>query len=301
MTAAPKTHSRSWSDLLGSYGFVLPALLIFAVFYVYPFYKVFALSLYSWDGVSPSATFVGLANFRNVIGNDPYWWQSMRQAGFITLFALTFQNALALALALACDRAIRYSTVYRVIFFIPPVLSEIVVGLVWKWIYNGQWGLLNSWLTALGLESLTRTWLGDSESALVCVAVVHAWKGFGWGFIILLAGLQSIPSQLYEAAAVDGAGSWRAIWRVTFPLMVPTFFMVTILTVLGSMQVFALILAMTGGGPGYHTEVPVTRIIASMINSSRFGYACAQGIVFGAILLLVSFIQIRAARVLKQA
>lgn len=295
-----KVNARKLRDRLGSSLFVVPALAIFCVFYIYPFYKVFSLSLYDWDGVSPTQTFVGVDNFRNVFANDPYWWQSVRQAGFITLFALVFQNALALVLALACDRAVRRTTVYRVIFFIPPILSEIVVGLVWKWIYDGNWGLLNAWLSAVGLEHLTRTWLGDSQTALVCVAIVHAWKGFGWGFIILLANLQSIPEQVYEAASLDGAGRLRSIWNVTFPLMIPTFFMVTILTILGSMQVFALILAMTGGGPGYHTEVPVTRIIASMISSSRFGYACAQGIVFGGILLVVSFGQIWASKVLKR-
>ncbi len=297
-----KTGVKSWRDSAGSFAFVAPALAIFAVFYLYPFCKVFSLSLYEWDGVNPNTKFVGLDHFRSILTEDPYhWWQSMRQAGFITAFALVFQNSLALTLALLCDRAIRRNTLYRVIFFIPPILSEIVVGLIWKWIYDGNWGLLNSWLAAIGMESLARTWLGDPDTALWCVALVHSWKGFGWGFIILLAGLQAIPEQVYEASGLDGAGPVRSVCSITLPLMIPTFFMVSILTILGSMQVFALILAMTGGGPGYHTEVPVTRIIASMISSSRFGYACAQGIVFGAILIVVSFIQIKASKMLKQA
>ncbi len=293
-------NKNDYRNILENYSFVLPALLIFSIFYIYPFYKVFALSLFEWDGVSPTQTFIGLKNFKNIIFDDPYWWQSMRQAGYITVFALTFQNALALILALLCDRAIKKGTVYRTIFFIPPVLSEIVVGLVWKWIYDGNWGLLNSWLTNLGLADLARTWLGDSQTALICVAIVHAWKGFGWGFIILLAGLQNIPKQLYESAEVDGAGLLTSIWKITFPLMIPVFFMVTILTILGSMQAFVLILAMTGGGPGYYTEVPVTRILAAMLASSRFGYACAQGIIFGMILMIISFIQIKLSKFFKQ-
>jgi len=293
------THLKL-KENLGSFAFVLPALLIFAVFYLYPFFNVFLLSLHEWDGVNPSQNFVGFTNFVNIVDNDPYFWQSMRQAGYITLIALVFQNALALVLALACDRAIKRNAVYRVIFFIPPVLSEVVVGIVWKWIFDGNWGLLNNWLNMVGLGRLAHTWLGDSSTALTCIALVHSWKGFGWGFIILLAGLQAIPTQLYEAAQIDGAGSWKSIRKVTFPLMIPTFFMVTILTILGSMQVFVLILSMTGGGPGYNTEVPVTRIIASMLASSRFGYACAQGIIFGAILMIVSFIQIRVSKVLTR-
>ena len=285
---------------LGNYLFVLPALAIFATFYIYPFYKVFILGLSEWDGISPMMKFVGLSNFKEIILQDKIWWQSMWHAVYITLIALTFQNVLALSLALACDRDIKGGKIYRVIFYLPPVLSEVVVGLIWKWIYDGNYGLLNNWLTSIGLSSLIRDWLNDPKTALTCVAVIHSWKGFGWGFIIMLAGLQTIPRQLYEAARVDGASSWRIFKDITIPLMIPVFVLVAILTILGSMQVFVLILSMTGGGPGYHTEVPVTRILASMRYSSRFGYACAQGIIFGIILLTVSFIQIRLSKKLKQ-
>jgi raffinose/stachyose/melibiose transport system permease protein len=283
-----------------AFAFALPALLIFAIFYIYPFFKVLHLSHLSWDGIAPTTAFVGLANFREIM-QDKIWWGAMKNAGYITLVALTFQNALALALALACDRQIKAKNMYRVIFFIPPVLSEVVVGLIWRWIYDGDYGLLNHALIAMGLKDLARSWLSDPTSALTCVAIIHCWKGFGWGFMILLAGLQTIPKELYEAARVDGANIWQSFKNVTIPLMIPVFVLVTILTILGTMQVFVLILSMTGGGPGYHTEVPVTRILASMQGSSMFGYACAQGITFGAILMLISFAQIGISKKLKQA
>jgi len=232
---------------LENYSFVFPAVLIFSIFYIVPLFWVAQLSMYQWDGIVPTKIFVGFGNFLEIF-RDKVWWQSMKQAGYITLIALVFQNALALVLAWACDRDIKAGNIYRVIFYLPPVLSEVVVGLVWRWIYDGNYGLLNYWL------------------------------------------------QLYEAARVDGAGSWQIFKKVTAPLMIPVFILVSILTVLGTMQVFVLILSMTGGGPGYHTEVPVTRILFSMIGSSRFGYACSQGIVFGAILLTVSFMQIRLSR-----
>lgn len=287
-----------------NYCFVIPAVLIFSIFYIYPFYKVFTLSLCQWDGIAKfnfARDFIGLRNFKELIFQDTVWWRAMKQAGYITLIALTFQNALALALALACDRDIKGGNIYRVIFYLPPVLSEVVVGLVWRWIYDGNYGLLNYWLTGLGWSHLTTDWLSNPRTALICVAIIHCWKGFGWGFIIFLAGLQTIPRQLYEAARVDGANSWQIFKKVTMPLMIPVFILVSILTILGTMQVFVLILSMTGGGPGYHTEVPVTRILASMIGSSRFGYACSQGIVFGAILLAVSFIQIRMSKYMNKA
>jgi ABC-type sugar transport system permease subunit len=129
---------------------------------------------------------------------------------------------------------------------------------------------------------------------------VHSWKGFGWGFLIFLAGLQTIPRELYEAARVDGANAWQSFRKVTIPLMIPVAVLVAILTILGTMQAFVLIIAMTGGGPAYHTQVPVLRILASMRGSSRFGYACAQGITFGLILVIISFIQYRFSKKARQ-
>lgn len=286
---------------LENYLFVLPALAIFAVFYIYPFYKVFQLSLYRWDGISPIMQFVGLSHFKDIIFRDPVqWWPSVGHAAYVTILALIFQNALALILALACDKDIKGGNIYRMIFYLPPVLSGIVVGLIWNWIYDGNYGLLNHWLGLLGLADLKRTWLADPKTALTAIAVIHMWKGFGWGFVILLAGLQNIPRQLYEAAKVDGASAWDIFKSITVPLMIPVFVLVSILTILGTMQIYDLIASTTGGGPGYHTEVPVTRILASMIGSSRFGYACAQGILFGIILLVVSMGQIRIAKFMKQ-
>jgi len=297
-----KIRSGYLKEQMANLSFALPAIVIFAIFYIYPFFKVFQLSLCNWDGISPfvfSQHFVGLRNFKDVMA-DRIWWESMWHAVYITLIALTFQNALALALALACDQEIRARNFFRVIFFIPPILSEVVVGLIWNWIYDGNYGLLNHWLKILGLHHWAHNWLSDPTTALTCIAVVHSWKGFGWGFIILLAGLQTIPRQLYEAAKVDGANSWQIFLKVTVPLMIPVFILVSILTILGSMQVFILIISIMGQGLAYHTEVPVTRILASMLGSSQFGYACAQGVVFGIVLIILSFGQKRLSRYFRQ-
>jgi len=283
-------------SILENYLFVLPAILIFAIFYIYPFLKVFQLGLYEWDGIMPTKQFMGLGNFKEIFFQDKIWWESMRNAGWITFIALTLQNAVAFLLAWACDREMKLKNFYRVIFFIPPVLSEVVVGLVWQWILDGNYGLLNGWLVQMGFPQLVRHWLSDPRTALNCVALVHCWKGFGWGFLIFLAGLQTIPRELYEAARVDGANAWSSFKSITIPLMIPVAVTVAILTVLGTMQAFVLIIAMTGGGPAYHTQVPVLRILASMRGSSRFGYACAQGISFGVILVAISFIQYRLSK-----
>lgn len=282
------------------YFFVMPAVIMLSLFYIYPFLKVFQLSFYEWDGISPKMQFIGLSQFRDIIFSNPIWWQSMWHAAYITILALVFQNFLALVLALIVDREIKFGKVYRVIFFLPPVLSGIVIGLIWNWIFNGNYGLLNYWLSKIGLGYLARSWLADPKTALTCVSIIHIWKGFGWGFIILLAGLQNIPRTLYEAARIDGASAWEIFRRITAPLMIPVFVLVMILTVLGTMQIYDIIVATTGGGPGYHTEVPVSRIIARMIYSSQFGYACAMGLVFGVVLVLLSVAQMKISKAIKQ-
>lgn len=281
-------------DHLENFLFVVPAVAIFCIFYIYPFYKMINLSLFEWKGIGPMH-FVGLANYKELMG-DHLWWDSIGHAGYITLIALVFQNLLAFALALACDREIRLKRFYRAVFFIPPVLSEVVVGLIWNWILNPQMqnnqpvGLLNHLLYATGFPQLVHNWLGDPKTALTTIAVVNAWKGFGWGFIMFLAGLQTIDKQLYEAARVDGAGAWKTFTNVTVPMMLPVILVVVILTVLGCMQVFVLILALVSEGLVNHTDVPVTRIFSAMQSTNRFGYACAEAVIFGAMLICISFI-----------
>ncbi len=284
-------HYKTRSALI-NYLFVLPALVLFIVFSIYPLVNMVQLSFNSWTGVGLAKKFIGLWNYKDIIFNDPVWWQSMRQVAYITFLALTLQNGLALILALACDRDIKGGKFYRVVFYLPPVLSGIVVGLIWNWIFDTQ-GFLNHFLDFIGFSELTRAWLARPETALTSVAIVHMWKGFGWGFVIMLAGLQSIPRVLYEAARIDGASYWEIFRKITFPLMIPVFIVVVILTILGTMQIFDIIVATTGGGPGYHTEVPITRIISNIVSNQRFGYACAQGIIFGLIILFFSIFQIK--------
>jgi len=260
MTTTDLQSSKIFSNFK-SFLFIAPAVTIFAVFYIFPFFYIFKLSFFEWNGISPTMFYVGFQNFKELM-TDGIWWNSMGHAVYITIIALTFQNALALALALACDREIRMKNFYRVLFFIPPVLSEVVVGFIWRWVLNAQqqggeyFGLLNYFLTKIGLAHLVTNWLSNPDTVLSCIAIVHSWKGFGWGFIILLAGLQTIDSELYEAAKVDGAGSWKTFVNITVPMMVPVILVVIVLTVLGSMQVFVLIMSMVGQGPAYSLTPP---------------------------------------------
>ena len=290
----------SFKKYFTSYLFILPAMLMFVVFSIYPFYKIFELSVYNWDGISSAMKFVGFEQYKHILTNNPNFWASMGNAAYITVLALIVQNGLALLLALLVNREIKGDNIYRTILFLPPVLSGIVVGLIWKWIYDSNYGILNHFLVSLGWVNLRNfAWLAEIKTSLTAVAVVHMWKGFGYGFIILLAGLQTIPKELYEAAKVDGADAWQQFKHITVPSMISVFGLVSILTVLGTMQIFDLIFSMTRGGPAGHTHVPITRIYEYMANG-EFGYSSAMSVVFGIILFAVSILQLKISRKMKQ-
>ena len=294
-----------FKDNFQNFCFVLPAFAIFCIFYIYPFYKMIHLSFYDWRGIGPMH-FIGFANYKELMG-DKLWWDAIWHAGYITLIALVFQNPLAFALAMACDREINLKRFYRVVFFIPPVLSQLVVGFIWNWMLNpemqnGQYsGLLNHFLFASGFPQLVHDWLGDPKTALTTIAIVNCLQGFGWGFVIFLAGLQTIDKQLYEAARIDGASAWKTFTNITIPMMLPVILVVVILTILGCMQIFVLILAMVNEGLVHHTDVPVTRIFSAMQNTNRFGYACCEVVNFGMILVGVSILSKKLSDKVKQA
>ena len=289
-----KKRSDNFIDQFTSFSFILPALILFAIFNIYTFFDLFRLSFLDTKGLPNSEeVFVGLANYIYVL-SDKVWWASVGRATIITILALTVQNALALILALLVDRGVRGNLFYKVVFFLPPVLSGVVVGIVWGWIFDGYDGIFNHFLSIVNLDQFSSiSWLANENTALFTVAFIHMWKGFGWGFVILLAGLQNIDTELYEAAEVDGAAWWPQFYHITIPFMIPVFVLVSILTILGSMQIYDIIVATTNGGPGFATEVPITRIFESMSSTvQRFGVASAQGVVFGILLLFVSLGQI---------
>lgn len=223
-------------DKASNFSFVAPALIIFSIFYLYPFFYSFILSLTNYDLIGKfdfSKYYIGLRNFRDIFG-DQDWWKSMYNGAFITFWALTFQNILAFMLALSVDKVISGNKFYRVVFFILPVLSEIIIGLLMKqFLISEPTGrnVFNHLLGNAGLGFLAQDWISGDKVRLV-TALVHCWKGFGWAFVIFLAGLQSIPEQLYEAARIDGANAWQSFRKVTLPLLMPVITLIMVLTIL---------------------------------------------------------------------
>ena len=282
----------------GIYVFLAPALLIYLVFGLYPFIKTFLLSFYSWDGLSENVAFVGWQNYINALTDDPAFWSSMWHAVLIAIAALTLQNGVALLLALIVDGDIRGKNIYKLILYVPPILSVIVVGLVWRWIFGSDetTGLFNQLLAAVGLKRLAAAWLGEPGLALASVIFVQCWQGFGNAFLLFLAGLQTIPEELYEAASIDGARGWSRFRHITFPMLFPVLAIISILTILGTMQTFALVMAMTDGGPVGATEVPVSVIYKAAFENFKFGYSTAMAVILGLILMGLAFVQIQISK-----
>lgn len=279
-------------DKLESFLFVLPALTFFITFSIYPLFKTFQLSFFQWDGMTKNMNFVGFQNYINAF-KDPIWLKSIKNGFYLAILALIIMNSIALLLAILINMQVRGAKVYRVIFYIPPILSGIVVGYIWKWIYDPNYGILNGLLDILHLSQFKKAWLSDTSTALISVSIASMWQGIGGSFILFLAGLQSIPEELYEASKVDGASFWQQLFYITIPLMSRTLMIVSILTILGAMQLLTIVIPLTNGGPGFETEVPALRIFKEAFSNYRFGYATALSVILGIMLFIISLLQIR--------
>lgn len=294
---ARRTRSRrKRAEIATAYAFIVPTLVLFSVFSVYPFARTVELSFTDWNGLSSTFANVGLDNYIAAF-SDGVWWGSVWNGLVLAAVALILMQGLGLLLAVAVDRKIAGQTIYRTVFYLPPILSGIVVAIIWKWLYEPNNGVINATLENLGLGDLAHPWLGDPATALWAISLVSIWQGVGYPFLLFLAGLQGIGDEIYEAARMDGANASQIFWRITLPLLRPVIGIVSVLTFLGAMQTFNLVIAMTGGGPGYATEVPILHIYQSAFGAGAdFGYASALSIIFGVMLFGVSMISLYLSR-----
>ena len=267
--------------------FVLPALIIFTVFVIYPFLASFYYSLTSWDGLDPNLHFVGLANFQTLFG-DSTILSDLKNTLLFAAGMMIIQNTISLVLAVLLDGMLRRFSFLRVLFLIPTMLSALAIGFTWDYIYSPLFGALNLFLGHIGLSALAQDWLGNPKLALGSILATSVWQWVGFSTIIFLAGLQTIPLEFYEAAQIDGAKSWQKFRHITFPLIAQSFTINVVLTLIGSMKVFDLIFVMTAGGPGGTTESLVLRIYKEAFKLNNFGYATAIGIVTALVILAIS-------------
>ncbi len=272
--------------------FVLPSLLPLVAFTLGPMVASFGLSFFKWDLLRPP-TFVGLRSYLT-LATDPDFRAAVLHTLFFIVGYLPLVFVGGLGLALLLNRRLRGSAFFRAAFFLPVITSWVVVSLVWKWLLNPQSGIVNAALAAIGITG--PGWWTDPAWAMPSIILASAWKDLGYVMVILLAGLQAIPEDYYEAAAVDGAGAWARFRHITLPLLSPSTFFVLIISLINSFQVFDQVYVMTGGGPAGASTVIVERIVKYAFSYSAMGYASAMSWVLFAVILLVTLVQFRLQR-----
>jgi ABC-type sugar transport system permease subunit len=285
---------RAWRRYRAGMFFVLPALLLYLVFMVYPFFQSIYLSFTSWNGASPVKEWIGLDNYRALI-RDPMLWLSLRHNLIWVIVGTVAPIVIGMGLALLLWQRPKGFTLFRTVYFMPQVLSTVVIGIVWNWIYNPIFGILNTGLDAVGLEGVSRGWLGDPDVALYAVLIAAIWATIGFTFVIFLAGLQNVSKDLLEAATIDGANAWQRFWNVTVPQMAGVINIVVAFLLIGGFNVFDIIFVMTGGGPANATEVIATYTYKEAFTQNNIGYASTLSLVMTVISLIasVTFIRLR--------
>ncbi|NGM82616.1 sugar ABC transporter permease [Paenibacillus sp. 7124] len=261
---------RKWIIAAG----LLPALLIYTLFSVYPILSSIYYSLFKWDGFSPKQ-WHGLQNYANLIG-DGVFWQSIRNNLYFVLFSVLGEIPLGLYLAIMLNgKLFRRDGIFRTVFFMPVVISTIVVSLIWNMFYNYQFGLVNTALRAFGLDHWAQNWLGNPGLAIFVLCLVVVWQYTGLYMVIFLAALQNVPSEVLEAAELDGAVGFKRTWNIVVPIIADTIFASIVLCISGALRAFDLIFIMTNGGPSHSTEVGATYMFAQTFNSMKYGYGSA--------------------------
>lgn len=271
-----------------AYALLGPSLIGFVLFLVVPILGVAVLSLFDWN-LMGLPTFVGLDNYRELAA-DPEVWRSVVNTCYYVMLNIPAQTVLALLLALALNRRMRGVKALRVVFVLPWMAMPVALGIIWSWVFDPRYGVVNQLLGVVGIDG--PDWLTDPAWAMPVIASVNVWQYTGYTMLILLAGLQAIPYQLYEAAAIDGTTPMQRFFKVTLPLLQPSLFFVLVTNTIGSFQVFDTVFVMTQGGPGGATDVLNFHIYQQGFQLFRSGYASALAMLLFGLILLVAAAQV---------
>jgi raffinose/stachyose/melibiose transport system permease protein len=286
---------RSFQDSLLIALFLLPALMLFLLFVIYPIFRSIYFSMFDWNGLGPAVDFVGLQNFKDIL-TDKVFLKATSNIFLIIIFSVGAQLPLALALAVMVGRDLPGRGIFRTIFFMPYVLSEINVAIMWMLLYNPDpdRGLLNAIVVRLGGETIG--WLSSTNLVLLSIFIALTWKYFGFHMLLYLAGLQNIPQELEEAATIDGANSFQNFYYITLPLLGSTIRTSVYLSVLGSIQQFILVWIMTKGGPVNASETLATYMYRFGFVRFQLGYGSAVAIYMFLLCLIFSLVYQRLTR-----
>jgi len=271
--------------------FLLPNFIGFLVFTVFAIGFSLWISMHRWDLFS-SPTFIGLGNFVRLLTDDRDFKRALLNTLYFAVGIVPLGTAASLCLALLVNRGLKGMTFFRTVMYLPSVSSTIAVGIVWIWLLDPQFGVVNYALRSIGLAS-PPNWLGSVLWAKPALILMHIWQYAGYYMIIFLAGLQGVPEQLYEAAVLDGASSWQKFWRITLPLLSPTTFFVIVMKMIGVFNIFEQPFIMTGGGPSGSTETIVYYIYSNAFEWFNMGYASAVAWVLFILVFGVTLIQFK--------
>ncbi|MEV4281272.1 carbohydrate ABC transporter permease [Actinoplanes xinjiangensis] len=266
--------------------FTAPALVLFAFVVLVPSARGVYYAFTDWDGLDPNLSFIGLDNFR-AMADDPDALQAIGHTLLIAVAITLIQNGLGLLLALGVNTMIKSRNLLRALLFAPAVVTPIVTAYLWRNLL-GPDGAVNSLFGAVGLDSWRQNWLGDPDLALWMIVLVVVWQFAGYSMVIFLAGLQSVPKEIYEAAAIDGSGPVRRFWSIIRPLLAPAITINLMLSIIGGIKLFDQVYALTGGGPGHATDTISTLIYKDAFTLGEFGYSIALAVVLTAIVALAS-------------
>ncbi|MFS0728208.1 carbohydrate ABC transporter permease [Paenibacillus sp. 1P07SE] len=273
--------------------FIAPALALYLVFFAGPIFSGLYYGFTDWNGFSFNANWVGLDNFKNAF-SDPLLTTALRNMAILSIVVIVLQHTFAILLAVLLDQKLKGIVWIRAIIFFPVILNTVVIGYVWSYMYAPMVGFFPKMFEALGLHSLAALdWLGDPSLAIYAIAIVMVWQYTGYSMMIYLAGLQSVPSDIYEAADIDGAGAWKKFWNVTIPLLIPSIIVNTVLSVIGCMKMFEHVFIMTQGGPMNSTQTFGTLIYQFAFRTSQMGYGTAIAMILSVLIIVVTLIQIR--------
>ena len=272
----------------------IPAMIFYGFAVIVPSIRGGILAFTDWDGLSQSYDFVGFDNFVRIFTSQ----SSLEALKMTLIFALAItvlQNGIGLLLALGVNSGLKSQNFLRVLLFAPVVITPVVVAYLWKFLLTPD-GAVNTLLAGVGLGDLAPSWLGDPTWAAVSVVMMVVWQHAGYSMVIYIAGLQSIPQEINEAASVDGAGAWRRFWSVTWPLLAPATAINIMLTIIGGLKMFTEVFVLTAGGPGGATETMSTLLYKSAFQFNEFGYGIALALVLAVVVAFFSITQQRMAR-----
>lgn len=279
--------SKSKRDNIAGYAFIGPSLIGFLVFMVYPIFASFGISLTKWS-MTGSSKFIGLDNYIRLFKDSTFLISMVNTLKWVVAY-VPVSIAVSLLLALALNKPLKGIIVYRGIFYLPVITPLLVVSLLFVWLYNEDFGLINYILSLFNINKVG--WLTDPSISIFSIALMSIWKSAGWNMLILLAGLQGIPKHLYEAAEIDGITGWKKLKYITIPLLSPSIYYVVIMAVINAFQVFSEVYIMTSGGPGYSTYTMAYYLWLNAFSYNDMGYACAISVIMFILILAVTIVQ----------